>query len=125
MAQIIPIRCRELASIISKKYIYNDFLYLLEFDCIYLLKFGKIIILYNFLIGAGFPYNNNLHLLTSISSPTQSASPTRPHWILPQQTLSPNSHSPKTFKKKNHHKSLIIAFVTKKRFNELYINNTK
>ena len=89
MAQIRPIRCREFASIISKKYIYNDFLYLLEFDCIYLLKFGKIIILYNFLIGAGFPYNNNLHLLTSISSPAQSASPTRPDWILPQQTCPP------------------------------------
>ena len=124
MAQIIPIRFREFASIISKN-IYNDFLYLLEFDCLYLLKFGKIIILYNFLIGAGFPYNNNPHLLTSISSPTLSASPTRPHWILPQQTLPSNSHSPKTFKKKSNHKSLIIAFVTKKRFKELYINNTK
>ena len=38
MAQIRPIRYREFASIISKN-MYNDFLYLVEFER----KFGKII----------------------------------------------------------------------------------
>lgn len=60
MAQIRPIRYREFASIISKN-IYNDFLYLLEFER----KFGKIVILCNFLIGAGLQHNNNPQPLPS------------------------------------------------------------
>ena len=44
---------------------YHDFLYLFEFQR----KFGKIIILCNLLIVAGFHYNNYASLSASISSP--------------------------------------------------------